>query len=274
MNFGLADSVLALLPRPEWLLATFLLSIRLGAVFLMTPVLNAFNPPVTVRVLVVVGLSMALALALPDAALPPGTMVSGLGEVLAACATEFALGSTLALGVFIAFGAVSMAGRLLDVQVGFGMAQVIDPATHQQVPILTSAFTQVAALVFFLVDGHHALLRGIAFSLERFPLGRPWPLEAAAPYVLKQAGALFTLGIALAAPVVVCLLLVDLALGVVARNLPQMNMFVVGLPVKIVAGLVALSLWIGGMGDALGRVYRSIYTTWDSVFALQPAGRR
>jgi flagellar biosynthesis protein FliR len=70
--------------------------------------------------------------------------------------------------------------------------------------------------------------------------------------------------------VVVCMLLVDLALGVVARNLPQMNLFVVGLPVKIVVGLAALSLWFGGMGDAMNRIYASIYNTWDAVLAAVP----
>jgi flagellar biosynthetic protein FliR len=156
------------------------------------------------------------------------------------------------------------------VQIGFGMAQILDPVTRQQIPILTAAFNQVGVLVFFLVNGHHALLRGLAYSLERFPLGRAWSVEAAAPMVLKQVGGLFSLGFALAAPVVFCILLVELALGVVARNLPQMNMFVIGIPVKIIVGLTALSLWFGGMGDAMNRVYASIYHSWDGVFAAAP----
>jgi flagellar biosynthetic protein FliR len=67
-----------------------------------------------------------------------------------------------------------------------------------------------------------------------------------------------------------CILLADLALGVLARNLPQMNMLVIGLPVKIVVGLAALSIWFGGMGAAMNRIYNSIYNTWDAVFAAAP----
>ena len=270
MNYGLANSIWHALPDPGFGVAVFLLSLRLGALLLMTPLLHAINVPPIVRVLLVLGLATVLALGLPQASEVPGELVRQPGALLAASMAEVALGATLALGIFVAFGAISMAGRMLDVQVGFGMAQIIDPATRQQIPGVTSAFNQVGIVVFFLVNGHHALMRGLAYSLERFPLGRGWSMEAAAPIVLKHVAGIFSLAFALAAPVVVCILLVDLALGVVARNLPQMNMFVLGLPVKIVVGLAALSIWFGGMGDAMNRVYGSIYTTWDAMFAAAP----
>lgn len=82
---------------------------------------------------------------------------------------------------------------------------------------------------------------------------------------------MFGLGLALAAPVVMCLLLVDLALGVVSRNLPQMNMLVLGVPLKVVVALAALSLWMGGVGHTMNRAFGSIYRTWDGIFATAPA---
>jgi flagellar biosynthetic protein FliR len=265
-----ANSIWSYLPDAGTGLAVFLLSLRLGAVLLMTPLLYAISVPPTVRVLLVLGLAAALVLGLPQSSTVPETLARQPGALMVACIAELALGATLALGIFVAFGAIAMAGGLLDVQVGFGMAQVMDPATRRQIPILSAVFNQVGVLVFFLVDGHHALLRGLAYSLERFPLGRGWSVETASTIVLKQVAGLFGLGFALAAPVVFCMLLVDLALGVVARNLPQMNLFVVGLPIKIVVGLAALSLWFGGMGDSMNRIYASIYNTWDAVFAAAP----
>lgn len=275
MNFGWAETLGASALAQDGMVAAFLLSLRLGAVLLLTPLLYAMSMPATVRVLLVVGLSACLALGLPQASAPLGGLASAPGALIAAAFTELALGATMALSILAAFAAFSLAGRLLDVQIGFGMPQVLDPATSQPIPLVTSAFNQVAVVMFFLVNGHHALLRGVAYSLEKFPLGRPWPLEGAAPLVLKQVGGLFTLGLALAAPVVVCLLLVELALGVVSRNLPQINMFVIGIPVKIVVGVVALSFWFGGMGETMSRVYESIYRTWDAMFSLPlPAGAR
>jgi flagellar biosynthesis protein FliR len=270
MDFQPIAAIWGVVPDHGFVLAVFLLSLRLSAVFLLTPILYAFSVPATARVLIVLGLAVGLALGLPSAETRETLSLSG-GQLFAAAAAELALGATLALGILIAFGSISMAGRMIDVQIGFGMAQVFDPVSQRQIPVLTSAFDKLGVIVFFLVNGHHALLRGIAYSLERFPLGRGWSVESAAPWVIKQMAGLFTLGFALAAPVVVCLLLVELALGVVARNLPQMNMFVIGIPVKIVVGLAALSLWFGGVGDAMNRIYGSIYKTWDGVFSAAPA---
>jgi len=269
MDFGIARTLWSAVPDPGFVLAVFLLSLRLSAIFLLTPVLYAFEVPPTIRLLLVIGLAAALALGMPGTGAGAALSLTG-GQFVAAAATELALGATLALGILCVFAAISFAGRLMDVQIGFGIAQVFDPVTQREIPILSAAFDKLGVIVFFLVNGHHALLRGVAYSLERFPLGRAWSVEAAAPWLIKQAGGLFSLGFALAAPVVVCLLMTELALGVVARNLPQMNMFVIGIPVKIVVGLAALSFWLGGIGDAMNRVYGSIYRTWDAVFATAP----
>lgn len=250
-----------------WIATVLLVSARIAALFLMTPVLHAMPLPTSVRVLLAVGLSVALAF----------PFAGGAGALPAADAMaqaflgELALGATLGLGILMAFSGFAVAGRLLDVQVGFGIGQVFDPVTRTQIPVLTSVFTLFGVLLFFLVDGHHALLRGVSLSLERFPVGRPWPLQASAGPVLQQAAGLFALGFALAAPVVMCLLLVEFALGVVARNLPQVNMFVLGIPVKIIAGLLALSLWTSGMGAVTLRIYGEIYRTWTGVLTLPAA---
>jgi len=252
-----------------WLVAVLLLSLRLSAVFLATPLLAAASVPAPVRVLFVLALAAALTLALPSAEAPgpAGPRLDGAGALFAAGFAELALGATLSLGVLLAFAAFSVAGRLIDVQIGFGLGQVIDPVSSAHQPVLTSAFSQLAVLVFFLVDGHHALLRGLAYSLERFPLGQGWPVASAFGPLLKQVSGLFSLGFALAAPVAFCILLLEMALGAIARNLPQVNMLVMGIPAKVVVGVLALSLWVGGMGSVMGRVYGGMYRTWDAIFS-------
>jgi flagellar biosynthetic protein FliR len=104
----------------------------------------------------------------------------------------------------------------------------------------------------------------VAYSVERFPVGRSVHLAAAAAPIAKEAAALFALGFALAAPIVLALLLVDFALGVISRNLPQMNMLVVGVPVKIIAGLLALSVWATTFGAPASRLYAAIYNAWTA----------
>lgn len=258
-----------------WITTVLLLSARLASLFLMTPLLYSVPLPGSVRVLFLLGLAVCMALPFASTS---GLAPLDIGPLLRAFVTELALGATMGLGILMAFSGFEFAGRLLDVQIGFGMAQVLDPVTRRQVPVLSSVFSMVGVLVFLLVDGHHAVLRGVAYSLERFPVGQPWSLDASAEYVLGQTAGLFVLGFSLAAPVVLALLLLEFALGVVSRSLPQANMLALGIPVKIVAGLLALSVWAGGMGGPMGRLYADIYRTWTGLFgAAQGAptpGRR
>lgn len=248
----------------------FLLSVRLSAVFLLTPVLFAAPLPPTARVLLVFAFSIALALGQAQTAPDPGltSLAHDTGRLAFAVLTEAALGAVLALGILLAFAAISFAASLLDLQIGFSMASVYDPLSRRQISVLTSAFDQVGILMFFLANGHHALMRGIAFSLERFPVGRTWDVEPAFETLIRKIGSIFTLGFSLAAPVVCSLLFIEFALGVISRNLPQMNTFVVGAPAKIAAGMFALALWYSGAGAAMLQVYQSIYSTWDQMFSV------
>lgn len=248
----------------EWGTTVMLLAVRVAAMLLLTPVLYAVAMPVTVRVLIVVALACVIAMPFGDAASVP---TGDTGALLGAVLREAGLGATLGLGILLAFAGFALAGHLIDVQVGFGMAQVFDPATRARVPVLSAAFGLLAMVFFFAIDGHHALLRGLAYSVERFPVGQGWTIAAAAEPLVKQMAALFALGFALAAPVVLGLLLVEFALAVASRNLPQMNMLLLGIPVKILVGLLALSVWAAGFSAPAARLYFGVYQTWMGWFS-------
>lgn len=256
-------------PDLGWLVALVLVSIRLAPLVLVTPVLGTGTVPVTVRVLLVIALAAALSWHSPpaEARSALAALVSAPHALVRAAAVEAGLGATLALGVVVAFSTLTLAGEFLGVQVGLGLAQVLDVAARARVPLLASAYQQVGVLVFLLLDGHHAVLRGLALSLERFPLGGLWSPRAALGPVLGQVAGLFALGLALAAPVAVAILLLETALGIAARSLPQLNMLTVGIPVKVVAGLAALSLWFADGDPGLSRVYGGIYRGWEALFA-------
>lgn len=250
---------------PKMSVGWLLLSLRIGAMFLMTPIFHSASVPMTIRMLIVLALAAVMSWAWGSEA--PAVPQ----DIWQAALAELALGCTMGLGILLAFAAVSFAGRLVDIQIGFGMAQVLDPITQRQIPVLTALLELSAVVLFFLLNGHHALLRGLAYSLEVFPIGRPWPFMASADAIVKQFAGLFTLGFALVAPVVLCVVLVEVALGVIARGLPQMNMLLMGAPVKVVAGLLALWAWIYGMSMVLNQVFASIASTWAALFSLAPA---
>ncbi|MGE4240206.1 flagellar biosynthetic protein FliR [Ramlibacter sp.] len=252
-----------------WWVTVFLVTLRIGAIFVLTPPFSHAAIPATVRVLFVFSLAVALSLALPLPA--PSMGVRGdISLLFAAAFSEVALGLALGLGVQLAFAACGFAGRLLDVQIGLGLVQVFDPATRGRSSAFASLFDQLAVLMFFLLSVHHVVLRGLAWSFERFPPGQSMNLAQALAPLLKQVAAMYALGLALAAPVVCFVLLTELALGIVAQSLPQMNMLLIGMPVKIVAGLLALALWAPQMGGVLARIYETIHATWSQVLASAP----
>jgi flagellar biosynthesis protein FliR len=240
----------------------FLVSARLAAVLLVTP-LGALAVTPVVRVLLVLALALVLTAGLPNARLPAGF---GAGALFGALAAEVAVGIVMGLGIAVAFAAFSIAGGMLDVQIGYGIAQVFDPVTRRQLPILTSIFGQLAVAAFFLGDWHLQVLRGLAYGLERWPPGAvDWSaLDGAA--VLGHAAALFSLGFALAAPVVFFIFLLDCVLGVLTRNLPQMQMFALAIPLKVVAGAGALALWFVASRGVMERTYASVFRSWEALF--------
>ncbi|MGZ3182513.1 MAG: flagellar biosynthetic protein FliR [Telluria sp.] len=245
-----------------WLAAVLLCSLRLGALLMLSPLLQALALPRRLRVLLVLGLALGLVGSLPHGAaraVPPD-----LPGLAGAALNELVVGATLAFGVFAAFGAFSFAGSLLDLQAGFNIANLFDPVTHSQAPLLATVLSMTGVALFFGLDAHLALLRGVAWSFERVPLGatgfRPDPAE-----LLRQFGAVFTLGLTLAAPVLGCLFLVEVALAVLSRNLPQMNVFVLGAPLKIVTCLALLALLAPRLGPVARRVFDGIFRFWEAV---------
>jgi flagellar biosynthetic protein FliR len=240
--------------------ATWLLvAMRVTGLLLLAPPLSSLAVPVVVRV--------AIALVLAAALLPAQPAVAAGAELsllLQTAVLELSRGALMALGAIVGFAAFAVAARLLDVQIGFGMAGVYDPSTRQSVPVLSAAFAVLAPALFVATDGHHVLLRALAHSFERLPVGSAWPLEAVAESLHRQTQDMFVLGLAMVAPVVLCLALIELALGVLSRSLPQMQVFVVGIPVKVLSGMAALAAWMVAASAPMARAFESIYRGWEA----------
>ena len=245
-----------------WITAVFLVALRVGTLLIMSPIFSTLSAPVTVRVLLTIGLSAVLAGAPGVAAgiVAPPT----LGAALMAAAGEVLVGATMAFGVFAAFGAFSVAGKILDVQAGFAIGSVYDPVTSAGAPLFSTMLNLVGVAAFFGMDAHHALLRGLAFSLSQAAPGAGLAALSAEP-VIRQFGLMFSLGVALIVPVMLCLLLVEVGLAMISRVLPQMNVFFVMVPVKIFAAVAILALTVGALAPAMSSVYASIFLFWERV---------
>lgn len=185
--------------------------------------------------------ALATAIAIWPTVDPTGWVMepSALGLALL-IGREVILGAALGLTASLVFLGVRTAGSLLGIQMGFSFANVIDPNTSTEVSVLAEMQELLAVFLFLLVDGHHLLFRALAFSLERVPPGGAIDTARLCGAVLPMAGTVFQATLQIGAPVLGALFLTDAALGFVARAVPQMNVFIVGIPVKIGAGLLLL----------------------------------
>lgn len=245
----------------QWLAAIFLVSLRLGVFFIVAPVFGSVRIPVTARILLVVALALGIA---SGGTVVPTELVVAPAPLAAAALVQVALGGILAAGLFAAFGAFQFAGRMLDLQIGFGVSSLVDPGTRTQGPLLGILLSMMAVLIFFLADGHHVILKMLVLSLERLPLGAGFgELDIGA--VVGQFGAMFTFGLMLVAPVVFGLFLVDVGVAVISRTMPQMNVFVLALSAKAVVGVVLLGMSVRLSGWMVSRVFESTVTYWHRV---------
>lgn len=245
-----------------FLTTLLLVSLRLTGIFLFTPLFLSVNVPVQVRGAFVVALSFFLAINLPVV-----HTVENIHSLLAASVSELLLGVVLAFGISAVFALFSFGGRLLDVQMGFGVANLIDPSTNTQAPLLGTFLQMMAVFAFFLVNGHHMLIRGLFYSFNSIPPGEAG-MAVDITQIVAQFGLMFSYGLVVVAPVVVTLLLLDIGFAVVSRTMPQVNMFIVGMPIKVFAGILVLAISLNYLGPFLGKAFSAIFVYWDEV--IQP----
>ncbi len=224
------------MPVPEP--TTFLLVLaRLAGLVLAAPIFGHALVPVRVRAGLAAVLAVAIAPALP--AVPEPATLPALAGALA---VESALGALVGLVAQFIFAGVELGGQLAGIQMGFGIASLIDPQANAQVTVVAQWQQLLALLVFLVLDIHHLLLRALLESFRSAPPGGLVLTGIGLGGAVTLAGELFTLGVRVAAPVLVALLLTNAALGVLARTIPQLNVFVVGFPVNVGVGLVVLGV--------------------------------
>ena len=243
-----------------WLTGTLLLAARVAAATMLTPIFGPTQIPAPVRVTIALVLAAFLVLAVP-APLPP---LDNAVDLAVATLGELLIGASLAFGFLVAYAATQVAGRVLDVQLGYGAASILNPTTQVPAPLIGSVLGMAAVAVFLGLDGHHVLIRALALSVEHYPPGR-LALDMDLGEHLKFSGAMFTFGLALAAPVMLSLLLSDIALAVLARSMPQLNVFVLSFSVKIMLGLMGLAVSIKFAGAVLTALFESTWRFWEVV---------
>ena len=246
----------------EWLLSILLIATRLSPLIFFSPLFSLSKVPARISVLLIIVASVGIS---------PLVNISGIVGIETAVELavfvmgEVAIGLLMAFGVFAAFAVFSFGGRLLDMQMGFGVAAAVDPASGAQSPLIGTAILSTAVLVFFLADYHHAFLKAFIYSFSSLPLGGGFA-GIGGNAVIAQFGLMFTLGLVLVAPVVMVLLFLDVSMALAARSMPQINMFMLSIPIKVLVGLVLLAMLAATFGQIFTQAYESIFGYWGALF--------
>jgi flagellar biosynthetic protein FliR len=156
--------------------------------------------------------------------------------------SEIVIGVTIGLSVKLLFTGIQLAGQIAGYQMGFAVANVMDPSTMAQIPILAQIYNLTAMLIFLAVNAHHMFFAALVESYTILP---PMSIVLSARMVemmMGLAGNMFVVAIKVGAPLIAVLLVTTIALGLVARTVPQMHIFVVAMPLKIVLGLVFMMI--------------------------------
>jgi flagellar biosynthesis protein FliR len=215
-----------------------LLIMRVGGILFTAPIFSHRSVPGMVKIGMIILISLIM---LPTITSMNIDLPKDLLGLLVVLTKEVAAGLLIGFTAQLLFIGVQFAGDLIGLQIGFGIVNVMDPNSDAQVPLIGQYQTIIATLIFLALDGHHMVLSAIGNSLQAVPLGQIHFSGASADIVVRGGVNTLAQGVKLGAPCIVTLFLLDVALGVVARTVPQMNIFIVGFPLKIGVGLLMLA---------------------------------
>ncbi|MFW5866291.1 MAG: flagellar biosynthetic protein FliR [Armatimonadota bacterium] len=214
--------------------------LRVVGLAAVAPGLSYQQAPAQTRVALAVSLAVVIA---PVAATSPAPIDEPTAYI-ALCVVELAFGLALGFVTSTVLEALRFGGEMLDLQIGLHAGQLFDPASGAHSGLLSTAYYMLALVFFVTLDGHHWLLRGIAESFAIVPVGGMTLGADFAALVSKLGTSVLVLGLRIAGPVMVALLLADLAFGLVARAVPQINVFLVGIPAKMALGFTIAAIGI------------------------------
>jgi flagellar biosynthetic protein FliR len=218
------------------LIGFILVLCRVGGLFVLAPIFSGRMIPTHAKLIIAGGISFAIMpLVTTGAKIPTGI------EVVPLIMKELIVGLAIALGIGILGSGIQAAASLLDTMVGFSFAALVDPLSNVQSAVIGQFYSMFTVLVFLMIGGDRLMIEGIAASYRLVPVGQIPSTGQFAAMATDDLSKVFVIGLEIAAPVLIALALVDVALALVARSVPNMNVFFVGVPAKILVGLGAIA---------------------------------
>lgn len=186
--------------------------------------------------------------------------------------SEILVGLLLGFVGYLLITAIQTAGSFIDIQIGFGIANVLDPMTGASVPMLGNFKYMIAMLLFLSMNGHLHLIDAIVHSYNWIPLSNDFFVKifdgSISEFLIRTFSQSFVLAFQMSAPLVVAMFLTDVGLGFLARTAPQFNIFVIGVPLKIFLGLAMLLLLIPSFSYVFGNLFEILFDSMNNLLGI------
>jgi flagellar biosynthesis protein FliR len=225
--------------EPAQLLGFVVILARVSGLLVSAPVLSDANIPPQVKA----GFAFVLSLVFyPVVAAPRLPLDLNAVAIALLALGEFAVGLLIGFSARLLFTGVSLAGEVIGFQMGIGIANVFDPSSDTQVPLIGQIQLIFTLLLFVILDGLHLLIQALVMSYRLIKPGTFVVTQTLFDHVMGLAGKVFVIGLQVGAPLIVAMMAANFSIGLIARSVPQVNVFVVGFPFTIALGILLLAL--------------------------------
>lgn len=256
-------------PSPREVILFMLVLSRVAGIFAALPVFGGRRLPIRIRVVTVFMITLVC---FPTLSVSIPTVPSDAFSLALLALSELMVGLTLAFITQIIFAAVEFSGQIIGMQMGLTISSIIDPSQGTQTQIMSVIQTLFATLIFLALNIHHLFIRAIIDSFKVIPLGG-WHLNGELiNFLVQRTADIFVIGIRLAAPVMVALLLTTVALGIMARAFPQMNVFMISMPLNIGLGLIISGMTLTIFFHVLEVSFGHLKEQIDTLYRLMAKG--
>ncbi len=218
-----------------------LIFVRMTGLFVTAPIFGRRNIPVYFKI----GFAFTTALLMANV-IKVGHIVDTDNFMIYALyiLKEFAVGLVIGFIAYAVFTSIYIAGQIIDMQIGFGMVNVLDPLSNIQVPVTANLYFMTAMIIFLVTNGHHMLIKALYQSFDIVPLGSAVIGPGMVDNIIIVFQNMFSVAFRIAAPIVAAVIITDVVLGIISKTIPQMNVFVLGMPLKVLLGVIIVLITI------------------------------
>jgi flagellar biosynthetic protein FliR len=248
-----------------WIVAFFFPLARILALLSAAPPFNNTGLSPQVRLLLGLSIAMAISPALPK--IPLIDPASGLGLLI--MAQQMIIGLAMGLALRLVFSAIDLAGTLISNQMGLGFSTAYDPSSASQTPVVSEFLGLLGLLVFLAINGHLMVISTLTQSFTALPIGVETITKGSWLNIASAGGVIFSSGLFLALPIVVALMITNIALGILGRVAPQLNLMVIGFPITIALGFIALLTSMSYLGTPLLQMFEFGLESMLKFFVLR-----